>query len=140
MHLTIPEKLCEKVNGGRARFNAFIAPDESYIIVPTFGMPDSYGKTDYYIVFRDELDKWSDPINMGDQVNSDDGQEWSASISPDGKYLFFMSARIPENNLTITEFTFDNFNNLHNSPQNGLSDIYWMKSDFIDELRQQAKF
>lgn len=134
-----PEKLNEKVNGGRARFNAFISPDESFIIIPTFGLPDSYGRTDYYIVFRDEQDNWSNPINMG-QINSADGQEWSASLSPDGKYLFFMSARIPEDNLTITEFTYDNFYDLHNSPQNGLSDIYWIKSDFIEELRLQAKF
>ncbi|HAF31196.1 MAG TPA: hypothetical protein DCG75_19325 [Bacteroidales bacterium] len=135
-----PEKLNEKINGGRARFNAFISPDESFIIIPTFGMPDSYGATDYYIVFRDNEDNWSEPINMGDQVNSSNGQEWSASLSPDGKYLFFMSARIPENNLTISAFTSDNFNELHNSPQNGLSDIYWVKSGLIDELRQKAKF
>lgn len=137
---TTPEKISEKVNGGRARFNAFISPDESFIIIPTFGLPDSYGKTDYYIVFRDENDNWSDPINMGDQINSTNGQEWSASLSPDGKYLFYMSAKIPENNLSITEFTSNNFYELHNSPQNGFPDIYWIKSDFIEDLRLQAKF
>lgn len=137
---TIPEKLNKKINCGRARFNAFISPDESFIIIPAFGMPDSYGATDYYIVFRDKEDNWSYPINMGNQVNSSNGQEWSASLSPDGNYLFFMSARIPENSLKISEFTSDNFNEMHNSPQNGLSDIYWVKSDFIGKLRMQAIF
>lgn len=136
---TSPEKLNEKVNGGQARFNAFISPDESFIIIPIFGLPDSKGRTDYYIVFKDEQDNWSDPINMA-QINSDDGQEWSASLSPDGKYLFFMTAKIPDNNLTITEFNSENFYDLHNSPQNGLSDIYWIKSDFINELRLRAKY
>lgn len=137
---TAPEKVSDKINGGRARFNAFISPDESFIIIPTFGLPDSYGKTDYYIVFRDEQDNWSDPINMGEQINSSNGQEWSASLSPDGKYLFYMSAKIPKNSIDCDEFSSNLFYKMHNSPQNGLSDIYWIKTDFINDLREQAKF
>jgi len=137
---TSPEKLCEKVNAGQARFNAFIAPDESFIIIPTYGMPDSKGATDYYIVFRDEYDNWSNPINMGEQINSENGQEWSASISPDGKYLFYMSAKIPEEQINTKDFSSDLFDQIHNSPQNGLSDIYWVSTDFIKELKKQAKF
>ncbi len=136
---TTPEKLPAQVNGGRARFNAFISPDESFIIIPTFGLPDSHGATDYYIVFRNENDEWSQPINMGNQVNSANGQEWSASISPDGKFLFFMSARIPKEERTSI-LSADLFNQLHNAPQNGNSDIYWIKADFIEELRKQAVF
>ena len=133
-----PEKLPLSINGGRARFNALIATDESFIIVPTFGLKDSYGATDYYIVFKNEKDQWSQPINMGNQVNSENGQEWSASLSPDGKFLFFMSARIPK--IQIQEdLTASLFNELQNKPQNGLSDIYWIKTDFIEELRKEAK-
>lgn len=133
------EKLPDQINAGRARFNAFISPDESFIIVPTFGLTDSYGATDYYIIFRNENDEWSQPINMGNQVNSRNGQEWSASLSPDGKYLFFMSARIPEVD-TEKDLSSNLFKELHNQPQNGLSDIYWMKSDFIEDLRKEAIF
>lgn len=134
-----PEKLPSQINGGRARFNALIAPDESFIIVPTFGLQDTYGATDYYIVFRNEKDQWSKPINMGNQVNSENGQEWSASLSRDGKFLFFMSARTPK--IQIQEdLTACLFNELQNKPQNGLSDIYWIKTDFIDELKKEAVF
>jgi len=135
-----PEKVSDKVNGGRARFNAFIAPDESFIIIPTFGLPGSFGATDYYIVFRDKDDNWSDPINMGEQVNSAGRQEWSASISPDGKYLFYMSEKVPENAIYKNDFTAEELLKIHNSPQNGYSDIYWIKTDFIEDLREQAKF
>ena len=134
-----PEKLSQNINGGRARFNALISPDESFIIVPTFGLPDSYGATDYYIVFRNENDEWSNPVNMGNQMNTKNGQEWSASLSSDGKYIFFMSARILEMELEI-QASVKLYNKLFSSPQNGLSDIYWMKTDFIEELRFQAKF
>lgn len=135
-----PELLPENVNMARARFNAYVSPNEDFIIVPAFGMPDSYGATDYYIVFRDENDNWSDPINMGDKVNSVNGQEWSASLSPDGKYLFYMSAKITDNIELPAQLTTTMFDELNNMPQNGNSDIYWIKTDFINELRIQAKF
>jgi hypothetical protein len=42
---------------------------ERFLIVPAVGMKDSYGGTDYYIVFRNEKDEWSTPINLGTKVN-----------------------------------------------------------------------
>lgn len=128
-----PEKLGPEVNTGRARFNALIAPDESYIIIPVFGMPDSYGATDYYISFRDSLDNWSSPVNMGPEVNSGNAFEWSASVSTDGRYLFFMSARPGNNRLeTLSRQSMQEF---HNLPQNGNSDIYWISASVIEELK-----
>ena len=133
-----PELLSENVNMARARFNAYVSPNEDFIIVPAFGMPDSYGATDYYIVFRDKNDNWSDPINMGNKVNSANGQEWSASLSPDGKYLFYMSAKIPDNIELPSLLTTTIFDELNNMPQNGKSDIYWISSDFIEDLKKEA--
>ena len=135
-----PEMLPENVNMGRARFNTFISPDEDYMIVPAFGMPDSYGATDYYIVFRNEEDQWSKPMNMGNKINSNNGQEWSASLTPDGKYIFFMSAKITDDKLFKEDYSVTSFKKIHNSPQNSLSDIYWISADFIKELKKQAIF
>ncbi len=134
-----PEKV-DGVNLGRARFNAFISPDESFIIIPTFGLADTYGATDYYIYFRNENDEWSEPINMGPTVNSADPKEWSPSISPDGKFFFFMSARISDNRSNLGELSAEKFYKLHNSPQNGNSDIYWVSTDFINDLKKDAVF
>lgn len=133
-----PEKLCPDVNIGRARYNAFIATDESYIIIPAYGMPESFGGTDYYISFRDSLDNWSQPINMGSKINTTNPREWSASITSDGKYIFFMSARMNDN--TLNQLSNQSLHKFHNSPQNGNSDIYWISSSVIDELSLQAKF
>jgi hypothetical protein len=133
-----PEKLGPNVNIGRARYNAFVAADESYIIIPAYGMPDSFGGTDYYISFRDSLDNWCQPINMGTKINTINPNEWSASVSTDGKYLFFMSAQMGSNNLK--ELGQKSLHNFHNTPQNGNTDIYWISSSVIDELKVQAKF
>src|SRR3989339_55113 len=128
-----PEKLCSNVNIGRARYNAFVAADESYIIIPAFGMPDSYGGTDYYISFRDSLDNWGKAVNMGPKINSANPKEWSASVTPDGKFIFFMSAKMGVN--TLSELNTQSLLDFHNSPQNGNSDLYWISSSIIEELR-----
>jgi hypothetical protein len=133
-----PEKLGPNVNIGRARYNAFIAADESYIIIPAYGMPDSFGATDYYISFRDSLDNWSLPVNMGSQINSVNPREWSASVTTDGRYIFFMSDR-PGSGIT-GQLSEESLQNFHNTPQNGNTDIYWISSSVIDELRRKAVF
>jgi hypothetical protein len=134
---TEPEKLPEQVNCGLNHYNAFIAQDESYIIVPTVGRDDSFGDTDYYIVFRDENDRWSNPINMGDKVNTPDTFEYSAYVTRDGKILFFMSRRMIEEPEKLTyEFLLEN----HNKPESGNPSIYWMDAGFIDTLRSTAVF
>ena len=131
-----PEKLPSQVNSGRSQFNAFVAPDESYVIVPTDGRPDSIGGCDYYVVFRTPEDRWSEPINLGPAVNTKGSQEFSPYVSPDGKYFFFMSSRpaAPE------RLTFRLFRDLHDRPGNGNADIYWADAGLVTSLRAKAVF
>ena len=132
-----PERLSENVNCGTNRYNAFIDPDERFIIIPTVGMEDGQGGTDYYIVFRDEQDNWSQPVNMGVKVNQVRGAEWSPYVSPDGKYFFFMSDRTNKlDTLEGKSLTYSNLRDKFKKPGNGNSSIYWMKSDFLFELHK----
>lgn len=136
---TDPEKLGPSVNCGRAQYNAFIDPDETYIIVPAFGREDSQGGTDYYIVYRDKSDKWSEPIHLGDKINSAAGQEWSPYVSPDGKIFFFMSNRMAENALDANSpLSYRLIRERYHQPQNGNPDIYWVSASFIDTLRPEG--
>ncbi|MBN2664355.1 MAG: PD40 domain-containing protein [Bacteroidales bacterium] len=130
-----PEKLPEQVNCGTARFNAYISPKEDFIIVPAVGMPDTYGATDYYIVFRNEKDEWSEPINMGDQINSAGRGEYSASLSYDGKYLFFMSDRKSDIEPDIKTLTIEQLIKMETEIQNGSANIYWISAEIINELK-----
>jgi len=130
-----PERLPAQVNSGRSQYNAFVAPDESFLIVPVSGRQDSYGGADYYIVFRDPDDTWSEPVNMGDKINTDGALEYSAYVSPDRKFLFFMSSRVlPEHRWPET-LTSAFLHDLHGRPGNGNASIYWMSSKIIDELK-----
>lgn len=130
-----PEKLPPQVNAGQARFNAFVAADESYLIVPTYGMPDSRGATDYYVTFRRPDDTWTDPVNLGDAVNTSDGNEYSASVSPDGKVLFFMSGRMPALADMPTPLTLTYLQKLRSAAPNGDPAVYWVDARVIEEAK-----
>ena len=133
-----PELLPEQVNCGTNRFNAFVSRDESYMIVPAMGMPDAYDGVDYYIVFRDKNDTWSDPVNMGAAVNADNARGWSPYISPDGKFFFFMATKTRE--IEQEDWNYGTLETIYNSSENGNADIYWIDAGFIQELRVSAVF
>ncbi len=134
-----PEKLGPEVNSAQTQFNAFIAPDESYLIVCLWGAEDSLGGADYYVVFRSPEDVWSKPMNLGPTINTADGQEWSPYVSPDGKYFFFMASRPSiKSRYSPERLTYRDILRLHNEPKNGNFDIWWVDSAVIEELRQFA--
>ncbi len=131
-----PEVLPTQVNSGTSQFNAFVAPDESYLIVPVVGRADSIGGCDYYVVFRDADDRWSEPINLGPAVNTAGSQEYSPYVSPDGKYFFFMSSRLARPD----RLTYRVLRELHDRPANGNADTYWVDASVVTSLRSQAAF
>jgi hypothetical protein len=138
-HYTEPEKLPEQVNSSRSQYNAFIAPDESYLIVPVFGREDSFGFSDYYIVFRNQNDEWSEPINLGAKINSPGDREFSPYVSRDGKYFFFMATRGLPTEQEPQRLTWSFLSNLYDQPLNGNSSIYWMDAGFINNLKLKAE-
>ncbi|MEN8121231.1 MAG: hypothetical protein ABFS35_12830 [Bacteroidota bacterium] len=132
---TEPERLPKQVNCGTNRFNAFVAPDETYIIVPAAGMKDSYGGANYYIVFRNKDDSWSEPINMGEEINKNLGRGWSPYISPDGKYFFFMSSKSVIKDKNSIKPSLKLFLEMHNQAGYGNSAIYWIDAKIIQDLK-----
>jgi len=133
-----PERLPETVNAGRSQYNAFVAPDESYLIIPIYGLEDSFGATDYYISFRDDSGAWTQAINMGEPVNSSARGEYSPYVSPDGRYFFFMSDRYSPPVQPPERLTYQSLENLSQSPANGNANIYWMDAGIIEDLRTRA--
>ena len=107
-----PKLLNEKINTGRS-FHPFIAPDESYILFDS-KKEGGYGDSDIYISFRQQNDEWGDPINLGAAVNTE-AWEASASVTPDGKYLFF--------NRNMGSNKYENV------------DIFWVSTAIIERLK-----
>ena len=131
---TVVECLPEPVNSPAFEGDAFIAPDESYIIVSTFREYENHGSSDLYISFRDEAGGWSELINMGSKINSSGGENCQI-LSPCGKYLFFTSRRSRED--LETPLTYKDLQEIHNSPLNSGGDIYWVDAGVIEALRPE---
>jgi len=100
-----PEKLPAEINTSRYEADAFIAPDESYLIFASHRRA-GLGKGDLYISFKDENGNWTQAQNMGEGINTE-LHELCPIISPDGKYLFFTSNQ----------------------------DIYWVSTEVLERYR-----
>lgn len=131
-----PELLPPEVNAGVTRYNAFVDPDERYLILGVVGGEGGLGGTDYHIVFRNAQDEWSDPVNLGPGVNTDGTYEYSPYVSPDGRFLFFMTVRPDWGMLAPTgEYNWRAIREMMTESNNGSWDIYWMSADFLERLR-----
>ena len=131
-----PVKLPKEINAVRFQFNAFVAPDESYIIIPSGARKGAIGPVDYYICFRKEDGSWTQSINMGPQLNTRTQFEYSPFVSRDGKYLFFLSDRLGQE---AHEFAKNRsaakLMEISGKAGNGSFDIYWIDAAIIDQLR-----
>lgn len=107
----------KEINTGKSNAHPFIAPDESYILWD--GRRDGgYGNADLYVSFRQKDGSWSEAINLGDQINTA-SSEFGATVTPDGKFLFF------NRNVGKVKPT-DKYEN---------TDIFWVDAQVIETLR-----
>jgi len=135
-----PELLPPVVNGNGNIYNAFISPDESFLIgcVENKNNEINPGFSNYYIFFRDSNDNWRDGISFGPEINIKGSNAISASVSPDGKYLFFSARTTSERMKEISsKNTLGSIKEYLISPQNGNYDIYWVSTGVIDDLRRK---
>ncbi len=104
------ECLGRAVNSDKNDWDAYIAPDESYIIFSSQNRDDTIGRQDLYISFRGTDGLWIPAKNMGPRLNSP-SDEICPSVSLDQKILFFTSRR------------------------RGKADIYWVDARIIEDLK-----
>ncbi len=86
-----PKALPEYINSIKMEGDAFVAPDESYLIFAGFERGQNLGKSDLYISFNND-GVWTVPVWLGEDLNSD-GYDGSPFVTHDGKYLIFTSSR-----------------------------------------------
>jgi len=136
---TSPEKLPKQINCGTNRFNAYVSPDESFVVIPAVGVEKDYRGVHYYIVFRNEDDSWQEPLALSSEINTPRGTGWSFYISPDKKYIFYMATKPLAKEKQPKSLSLDFLHKFSEMPQNGNSDIYWIDAKIIDDLESQTK-
>jgi Tol biopolymer transport system component len=107
-----PENLGGSINSASMEGTPFISPDESYLLFESF-RPGGHGDFDIYISFRRDDGSWTPARNLGESINSA-RRDGSPFVSPDGRFLFFMSRR------------------------NGIGEFFWVDASIIDALRQES--
>jgi len=125
---TEPVNVGINVNSGLADFNAYVAPDESYLIFSSMGRDDSFGGGDLYISQWVNDTVWSIAKNLGKTINSEE-LDYCPFVTFDGKYLFFTSNRSNPSLNTHYPKRFRNIISLADEIKNGLGNIYWVKFD-----------
>ncbi len=110
-----PEPLPSSINKADfLNWTPFIAPDESYLLFSSNRKdPDNDGG-DLYISHRLTDGSWTNPVNLGEVVNSPE-QERFPMLSPDGKYLFFTRPTLKYH-----------------------QDVFWVDAKIIKELRNKS--
>jgi len=66
----------------------YVSSDESYLLFSA-RYNDGFGSLDLYICFKTKDNNWGTPVNMGEKINTEKVERFP-TVSPDGKYLFFM--------------------------------------------------
>jgi len=117
-----PENLGDAINTPAEEFEPFIASDQSYLIFMAGGRREAVGGLDLYLSFNHN-GSWTKAVNLGDQINST-GNEYSPTISPDGKYFFWSSTRGFGRKPLEKRLTYSELVDRLRSPGNGLGDIY----------------
>ncbi len=88
---TPPQVLDTAINSAGYEFNAYVSPDEQFMIFTKYGASDGLGSGDLYI--SKHTDKgWTKAINMGATVNSP-FMDYCPFYDAPGKTLFFTSRR-----------------------------------------------
>jgi hypothetical protein len=107
-HYQPAEKLGQEVNSLGNPAHPYVAPDESYLLFDA--NPPGSRLPSIYVSFRQAGGTWTEAERLGNEISTDDA-ELAASVSPDGRFLFF--ARFV----------------------GGSADIYWVDASVLDAYR-----
>jgi len=82
-----PENLGDAINSPASETDAYVAPDESYVLFAAYGRADAIGDGDLYASFW-RNGAWSAPQLLPSVVNTK-AREYCPIVSPDGRWLYF---------------------------------------------------
>lgn len=118
-----PISLSDSINSTGYEFNAFIAPDESFLLFSGYNRKDGQGSGDLYISFHKKDNSWSHAKNLGSAINSKH-MDYCPFVNVTTNKMYFTSKRsmlsTPEEGFNSSAEFLDHVS----SYENGLSRIY----------------
>jgi len=120
---TTPVSLSDSINSEGYEFNAYIAPDESYIIFSGYQREDGFGSGDLYISHKVSDSAWTKAKNLGVEINSAK-MDYCPFVDTKSNTLYFTSKRSSVNDSNIDFSSIQEILDEINKYDNGLSRIY----------------
>lgn len=118
-----PIALSGAINSEGYEFNAFVAPNESYLIFTCYQRNDGFGSGDLYISYKLPTGKWDTAKNMGKIINSNK-MDFCPFVDPKSKTLFFTSKLDNTKTFFNSSISMDTFMKELNKYDNGSSRLY----------------
>jgi hypothetical protein len=133
------EDLGPIVNGANiSSLEAWIAPDESYLLIGSFGREGGYGNSDLFVSFR-QGSVWSPVVNLGPVINTA-AREYSPRVSADGKWLYYASEMGMPYEKRDQPITYQQFTDGMKAIRNGLGNIYRVPLEpILEAARKNAR-
>ena len=126
-----PVVLDTMVNSPMFEFNAYVSPDEQFIIFSSQGRKDDKGRGDLYTCVKDQNNLWKPARNLK-ELNSD-RLDYCPFVSFDRKILFFTSESHSLKRFYDQPLSYDELIQIPAQPRNGLGNIYWVRFSSLQE-------
>lgn len=121
-----PVSLPGDINMKGDQFNAFVDPDEQFILFSAYGRADDIGGGDLYMSCVDQRGIWQPVRHLPPPINST-GLDYCPYVTADKKYLIFTSSRLSKAFEDGKPKNYQQMKEMLTNPGNGLDDIYWVK-------------
>jgi Tol biopolymer transport system component len=119
------------VNSKAWEFNAFVSPDEKFILFTAYGRPGDQGGGDLYISLKDQAGNWRQSQQL--KIINSPKLDYCPFVSFDKKVLFFTSARHAIPKIFDQPLSYESLNKLSHSSGNGSENIYWISFQKVME-------
>ena len=118
---TEPENLGMNINSAGYEFNAFVSPNEEFIIYTCYGRADGLGSGDLYISYKNNKGNWEESKSLGENINSKQ-MDYCPFYDENTKTLYFTSKRFETSELKFNSLS--EFEKEITKYNNGFSRIY----------------
>ena len=116
-----PTTLGLTINSAGYEFNAFVSPDEKFLIFTGYNRTEGIGSGDLFISYKDKNGDWEKAKNMGAAINST-LMDYCPFYDAKTETLYFTSKRNTVSNFGFK--TIEELENEINKYENGWSRIY----------------
>lgn len=123
-----PKILPQSINTEHYEFNAFVSPNEAFLIFSSYGRKDGLGGGDLYMSKKDSNGNWLQAVHLSPPINSK-YLDYCPFVDRKEMNFYFTSERKPDHPEIIVNP--NEVKSLSNSIQNGFGNIYRINFDSI---------